>query len=199
MFIIGLTGGIAAGKSTVASLLAKRGAAVIDADRLGHRAYARGQPAFAKVVSAFGADVVGDDGEIDRRALGRKVFGDAAELKRLTDIVWPEIRALARAELTAASAAGRRVAVLEAAVLLEAGWQDEVDEVWAVTVPPEVAVARATARDGIDEAAVRARINAQLTNAERTAGAQVVVDNSGSEEALAAALDEHWRRVREAA
>lgn len=199
MFIIGLTGGIAAGKSTVASLLATRGAAVIDADRLGHRAYARGQPAFAKVVSAFGADVVGDDGEIDRRALGRKVFGDAAELKRLTDIVWPEIRALARAELTAASAAGRRIAVLEAAVLLEAGWQDEVDEVWAVTVPPDVAVARASARDGIDEAAVRARINAQLTNAERAASAQVVVDNSGSEEALAAALDEHWRRVREAA
>ena len=199
MFIIGLTGGIAAGKSTVASLLAKRGAAVIDADRLGHRAYARGQPAFAKVVSAFGADVVGDDGEIDRRALGRKVFDDAAELKRLTDIVWPEIRALAHAELTAASAAGRRVAVLEAAVLLEAGWQDDVDEVWAITVPPEVAVARATARDGVDEAEVRARINAQLANAERAAGAQVVVDNSGSEEALAAALDEHWRRVREAA
>ena len=152
MFVIGLTGGIAAGKSTVAKLLGERGAAVIDADRLGHRAYARGQPAFAEVVAAFGEGVLADDGGIDRRALGRKVFGDAAELKRLTDIVWPEIRAVARAELALARAAGRPVAVLEAAVLLEAGWQDEVDEVWAVTVPPQVAVARAAARDGAADA-----------------------------------------------
>ena len=196
MFVIGLTGGLAAGKSTVARLLGERGAAVIDADRLGHRAYARGQPAFAKVVAAFGEGVVAADGEIDRRALGGKVFGDAAERKRLTDIVWPEIRALARAELALARAAGRPVAVLEAAVLLEAGWRDEVDEVWAVTVPPRVAVARATARDGVDEAAARARIDAQLTNVEREAAAQVVIDNTGPRERLAELLDEHWRRVR---
>ena len=196
MFVIGLTGGIAAGKSTVAKLLGERGAAVIDADRLGHRAYARGQPAFAKVVAAFGEGVLAADGEIDRRALGRKVFGDAAERKRLTDIVWPEIRALARAELALARAAGRPVAVLEAAGLLEAGWQDEVDEVWAVTVPPPVAVARATARDGVDEAAARARIDAQLPSAEREAAAQVVIDNTGPRERLAALVDEHWRRAR---
>ena len=195
MIVIGLTGGIASGKSTAARHLENLGAAVIDADKLGHRAYERGRPAFAQVVSAFGEDVVGADGEIDRKALGGKVFGDQAQLTRLTDIVWPAILALAKEEIAAAEAANAGVAVLEAAVLLEAGWQSEVDEVWAVTVAPEVAVARATARDGVAAAAVQARIDAQLTNAERAAKADVVIDNSGSEPALIDKLDRQWRRL----
>ncbi len=195
MIVIGLTGGIASGKSTAARHLENLGAAVIDADKLGHRAYERDRPAFAQVVSAFGEDVVGGDGEIDRKALGGKVFGDQAQLTRLTDIVWPAILALAKEEIAAAEAAHAGVAVLEAAVLLEAGWQSEVDEVWAVTVAPEVAVARATARDGVAAAAVQARIDAQLTNAERAEKADVVIDNSGSEPALIDKLDRQWRRL----
>ena len=195
MIVIGLTGGIASGKSTAARHLENLGAAVIDADKLGHRAYERDRPAFAQVVSAFGEDVVGADGEIDRKALGGKVFGDQAQLTRLTDIVWPAILALAKEEIAAAEAAHTAVAVLEAAVLLEAGWQSEVDEVWAVTVAPEVAVARATARDGVAAAAVQARIDAQLTNAERAEKADVVIDNSGSEPALIDKLDRQWRRL----
>lgn len=199
MLVIGLTGGIASGKSTVARLLAERGAVVVDADKLGHRAYQRDRPAFAQVVAAFGPDVVGADGEIDRRALGAKVFGDANAMRRLTDIVWPAILALAKDEIAAARRAGAAVAVLEAAVLLEAGWQSEVDEVWAVAVPPQVAVRRATARDGVDAEAVRARIAAQLSNEERTAKADVVIENSGSPKALAERLRRQWRRLREAA
>ena len=199
MLVIGLTGGIASGKSTVARLLAERGAVVVDADKLGHRAYQRGRPAFARVVAAFGPDVVGADGEIDRRTLGAKVFGDANALRRLTDIVWPAILALAKDEIAAARRAGAAVAVLEAAVLLEAGWQSEVDEVWAVAVPPQVAVRRATARDGVDAEAVRARIAAQLSNEERAAKADVVIENSGSPKALAERLRRQWRRLREAA
>lgn len=199
LFVIGLTGGIASGKSTVAALLAERGAAVVDADKLGHQAYARGRSAFARVVDAFGADVVGDDGEIDRRTLGRKVFGNATELRRLTDIVWPSILALAQGELTALRRSGAAVAVLEAAVLLEAGWESEVDEVWAVTVAPAVAVARAMERDGVAAEAVRARIDAQLPNAEREAKAHVVIDNTAARAALVARVEREWRRLGKAA
>ena len=194
MIVIGLTGGIASGKSTVARYLGERGASVIDADKLGHRAYDPGTPGFDKVVAAFGEEVV-SEGQIDRRALGGKVFGDPSQLRRLTDIVWPEILDLAKADIDAAKARGETIVVLEAAVLLEAGWGTEVDEVWVVTVEPEVAVGRASARDGVDAAAVQARIDAQLSNAERVAEADTVIDNSGSKTELLAGLDREWQRL----
>ena len=197
MIVVGLTGGIASGKSTAARHLAERGAVVVDADKLGHRVYERGRPGFAKVVAAFGDDVVGDDGEINRRALGAKVFGDPEQLQRLTDIAWPEILVLAKAEIAVARNAGAGVVVLEAAVLIEANWQTEVDEVWAIAVEPEVAVARASARDGVDAAIVQARIDAQLSNAERTAEASVVIDNSGTEAEMVGQLERHWQRLQE--
>ena len=171
---------------------------MIDADRLGHRVYESGTPAFDKVVAAFGQDVVAEDGEIDRRALGGKVFGSPEQLKRLTDIAWPEILALAKAEIDQARLDGVAVVVLEAAVLLEANWQSNVDEVWVVTVEPTAAISRATARDGVDAAAVQARIDAQLTNAERVARADVVIDNNGAEADLLAKLDAEWQRLQQA-
>ena len=198
MVVIGLTGGIASGKSTAARYLAEKGAHMIDADKLGHRIYEAGRPAFDKVVAAFGDDVVGEDGEIDRRVLGGKVFGSPELLKRLTDIAWPEILAMATEEISQARRQGATIVVLEAAVLLEANWQSDVDEVWVVTVEPEVAIARATARDGVDEAAVQARIDAQLSNAERVALADVVIANGGSEAELLSKLDAEWQRLRRA-
>lgn len=195
MIAIGLTGGIASGKSTVARHLAERGAVVIDADKLGHKVYDPGRPGFEKVVAAFGEDVVGADGRIDRKVLGSKVFGNAEQLKRLTDIAWPEILAMAKVEIDAARASGAAVAVLEAAVLIEAQWQREVDEVWAVTVPPAVAVERASVRDGIDAAAVQSRIDAQLSNEERAEHANVVIDNAGSQGQLLEQVERQWRRL----
>jgi phosphopantetheine adenylyltransferase/dephospho-CoA kinase len=199
LIVIGLTGGIASGKSTAARHLGERGAVVIDADKLGHRVYEQGRGAFGKVVQAFGDDVVGADGEIDRKVLGGKVFGDPLQLTRLTDIVWPEILAMAKDEIEEARAAGEAVVVLEAAVLLEANWQDDVDEVWVVTVTPEVAIERATARDGVDAEAVQARINAQLSNAERVEEADRVIDNSGVEAELLAQLNAAWQELEAAA
>jgi len=194
--IIGLTGGIASGKSTAARYLGTLGAHVIDADLLGHRAYEPETQAFQAVVAAFGGEVVAADGRIDRKVLGGKVFGRPDALKRLTDIVWPEIRRLAELEMTGVRAREPgRVLVLEAAVLFEAGWQDAVDETWVVTVGRDVAIQRAMARDGSDKEAVQRRIDAQLSNEERAALADVVIDNSGDEAALRAQLDEHWRRV----
>ena len=198
--IIGLTGGIASGKSTAARHLGALGAHVIDADRLGHRAYEPGTRAHQAVVEAFGEEVRDADGHIDRKRLGAKVFGDAKQLTRLTDIVWPEIWRLAQAEIAAAQAARPDVVVvLEAAVLLEAGWQDAADETWVVSVNRATALNRAMQRDGADAAAVEARIDAQLANADREAQADVVFDNSGAEAQLIAQLNAAWRRVAGAA
>lgn len=169
---------------------------MIDADLLGHRAYEPGTRGFDQVVEAFGLEVVGEDGKIDRRELGARVFGKPDALRRLTDIVWPEIRRLALEE--AARIRGERsktVIVLEAAVLLEAEWDDMVDEVWVVVVEPEVAIARLAERDGVDREGALARIRSQMTNRERAKRAQVVIDNSGSEAELREELDRHWGRV----
>jgi len=194
--IIGLTGGIASGKSTAARCLSELGAHVVDADVLGHRAYEPGTGAFKAVVAAFGDDIVSPEGQIDRKALGGKVFGKPDALKRLTDIVWPEIRRLAEAEMAAAQAREpNAIVVLEAAVLFEAGWEDAVDEVWVVVVDPEVAVQRAMNRDGVDAETVQRRISAQLSNEERKARADVVIDNSADEAAMNAQLDSQWRRI----
>jgi phosphopantetheine adenylyltransferase/dephospho-CoA kinase len=199
LIVLGLTGGIAAGKSTVARELARRGAHVIDADRLGHLAYEPGTRAHREVAAAFGPSVVAADGRIDRATLGTRVFGKPAELRRLTDIVWPEIRRLAEAQL----ARLRReqpgaVVVLDAAVLFEAGWEDLCDEIWVVVVSRATAVRRAVARGGLAAAAVESRIDAQLSNEARRARADVVLDNDGDEAALHAQLDAHWRRLASA-
>src|SRR6185503_18857797 len=144
---------------------------VLDADVLGHRTYEPGSDTFTAVVATFGQDLVAADGTIDRRVLGGKVFGKPDELKRLTDIVWPGIRKLASESLSEYEAAGNALVVLEAAVLFEAGWEDLVDEVWVVVVEPEFAIKRLAERNGLDEAAAKARIDSQLSNAERTARA----------------------------
>ena len=196
--IIGLTGGIASGKSTVATTLQSWGAYVIDADKLGHRAYVKGTDAFHKVVAQFGEDIVGADGEVDRRALSTKVFGEGGSLKQLTDIVWPAIYDMAAAEIKQSLDSNpNTVVVLEAAVLIEAGWQSLVDEIWVTTVDPSTAIERASARDGVDADAVQARIDAQLSNAERTAEAAVVIDNSADEPQLLAQLENHWKNLQE--
>ena len=185
MAVICLTGGIASGKSTAARFLANQGAEVIDADKLGHEAYAPGNPANDRIVAHFGVEVRAPGGDIDRKALGSKVFGQPEQLKALTDIVWPEIRRLAEDRIRSALDQNpARHVVLEAAVLIEAGWEDLGDEVWVVTVEPETAIARCMARDGLERAAVEQRLAAQLTNEGRTTHAHRVLTNDASENEL---------------
>ena len=189
MRVIGLTGGIASGKSLVSQQLAGHGAAVVDADKLGHETY-------RAVVETFGADVVGGDGEIERKALGAKVFGDPEARQRLEAIVWPAIRRLAEERLAELRAAGTEVAVLEAAVLIEANWIPLVDEVWLVTVSPETARQRLMARNGLSAEQAEARLRAQLTNEKRRPYAHVVIENDGSLEELRRAVDEAWLNLQ---
>jgi phosphopantetheine adenylyltransferase/dephospho-CoA kinase len=192
---IGLTGGIASGKTTVSKLLAARGVPVIDADVLGWRTYEPGTQTFAQVVAAFGDDLVAEDGTINRKVLGGKVFGRPDEMKRLTDIVWPGIRVLATEELKRLEGAGEQVALLEAAVLIEADWLDLVDEVWVTVVDPAVARERLMARNGWSAEEADARINSQLTNEQRLVHAQVVITNNGSLEDLERQVEEAWSAV----
>ncbi len=192
MRVIGLTGGIAAGKSTITEALSAHGAVVIDADKVGHEAYLPGTETHRALVEHFGQEIVGPNGEIDRRRLGAIVFADPAQRERLQEIVWPRMKDMMRSKLAALRAEGAQVVVIEAAVLIEAKWTDLVDEVWVVQVPEEVALARLMARNGLSAEDGRARIRSQLSNAERAAHAQVVIDNSGTIAEAQARVDAAW-------
>ncbi len=189
---IGLTGGIASGKSTVVNQLRELGAATIDADILGHQTYEPGTETFSQVVAAFGEDLVAEDGTIDRSKLGPKVFGHPDGMKRLTDIVWPGIRALAEAELSRLEAAGTEVAVLEAAVMIEAGWQDLVDEVWVVAVSRDTARERLMARNNFSAEEADKRIDSQISNDERLKHADVLISNDCSMEVASGRVSRAW-------
>lgn len=195
--VIGLTGGIGSGKSTVASILAELGARVIDADRIGHEVYRPGTPGFARVVEAFGRGVVAADGTIDRQALGAIVFADAAARARLNAIVHP----LIGAELGTRVAAGQSgppaaPLVIEAAIMLEAGWRAMVDRVWVVSVGRETAIARVAASRGLSRAEVERRLDAQMADAERRRLADLVIENDGTPAELRAQVEAAWRTVQ---
>lgn len=194
MKVLGVTGGIGAGKSAATAILAELGAVVIDADRVGHETYQPGTVGWERVVAQFGRDVVAADGAIDRKRLGAIVFADPAQLARLNAIVHPLIRDAIAARIAAERAAGRTpAAVIEAALLVEAEWDALVDEVWLVTAKRDVVEERLKAQRGIDAAAIAARMRAQLSDEERAAHADVAIDNSGSLDALRARLTALWR------
>ncbi len=195
MRVIGLTGGIASGKSAVSQFLAERGAVIIDADKLGHESYRRGTGTFDALVREFGPEIVGPDGEIDRRALGGKVFADPGARQKLNAIVWPAIKQLARERIEALRGESVPIVVLEAAVLIEAEWFDLADEVWLVVVSPDTARRRMMERNGLSDEEANKRIAAQLTNEQRRPHAQVVVENNGSLDDLRRAVDEAWSKL----
>ncbi|XP_064030383.1 bifunctional coenzyme A synthase isoform X2 [Pogoniulus pusillus] len=174
-YVIGLTGGTGSGKTSIARLMGHLGAFIIDADKLGHAVYSPSGPAYKQVVASFGAEILNQDGTINRRVLGAKVFGNQEKLKNLTDIVWPEIAQMVKEQIREAAAQGSAVCVLDAAVLLEAGWQDMVHEVWTAIIPEEEAVKRVVARDGLSEEAARSRLQNQMSNSQRVERAQVVL------------------------
>src|SRR3569833_3600012 len=186
---IGLTGGIGSGKSTVSGLLAARGAVIVDADRIAREVGEPGTPGLAAVVAAFGDGVVGPDGGLDRPALAAVVFADPAARARLDGIVHPLVRA--RATELAAAAPADAVVVHDIPLLVETGQAGRYELVLVVRADPEVRVARLVQR-GLTEPDARARIAAQATDEQRAAVADVVLDNSGTREELAARVDRFW-------
>ena len=194
MFVIGLTGGIGTGKTHVSRLLEGLGAAVVNADLLGHEVYTPHSEGWHAVVNAFGDRVVADNGEIDRRALGGIVFSDPAQLERLNAIMHPRIYALAEQRLNALSQEGETTAVLEAALLIEAKWTPLVNEVWVTTSPEADIIARLRERNNMDEDAARSRINSQMPQAERVEHANVIIENNGTLEDLSSEVQNLWNK-----
>lgn len=184
---VGLTGGIASGKSAVSARMAERGALVIDADVLARQALAQGSSGLAEVVQAFGEDVLGDDGSLDRPALGRIVFNDDDARERLNGIVHPRVRAEA-ARLREQAEPGT-VVVEDIPLLVETGQQDRFDVVVVVQAPEQERVRRIVENRDTTEEDARSRIAAQATEAQRAAAADVVLENSGALESLYAQVD----------
>ncbi|XP_053309433.1 bifunctional coenzyme A synthase [Spea bombifrons] len=195
-YVIGLTGGSGSGKSSVAKRLEAMGATIIDCDKLGHLSYKPGGPAYQKVVDEFGTDILCADGTIDRKAIGSRVFSSKDQLKRLTDIVWPAIADLVKEALVEAAAQGVSVCVLDAAVLLEAGWNDMVHEVWTVLIPEKEAVIRIMNRDGASEEAAKSRLANQMTNCERVQMSNVVLCTLWEPEVTQKQVQKAWNLLQ---
>jgi len=182
--LLGLTGGIASGKSTFAARLAERGVPVVDADALARQVVEPGAPALAEIADAFGPSVLMPDGSLDRRRLGALVFADPASRRRLEAITHPAIRVAMSAELGRLSASGQSLAFYDVPLLFEVGLQDQLDAVVVVWAPRPVQLERLARRDHLAPAEAEARLAAQLSLDEKAARADFVVANDGPLEAL---------------
>jgi dephospho-CoA kinase len=193
MLRLGLTGGIGAGKSTVAALLADHGAVIIDADAIAREIVQPGTPALVELVDAFGVGILRDDGSLNRGELARLAFADSDAAARLNGIMHPAIRAESERRIADAAARGASVVVYDMPLLVETGQQDVVDVVVVVDVPEEMQVERAVTLRGLDEDDVRRRMQVQASREQRRAAADVVIDNSGDREATARQVEALWQ------
>ncbi|WP_347567920.1 dephospho-CoA kinase [Arthrobacter sp. Y-9] len=193
MLRIGLTGGIASGKSVVTARLAERGAAVVDADALAREVVEPGTPGLAAIREAFGDGVIRPDGSLDRPALGAIVFADEGRRRTLNGIVHPLVRNAAAAIVAAAPADA--VVVQDIPLLVETGQQHDFDLVVVVDAPDDVRVARMVELRGMSEEEARARIAAQAGREERNAAADVILENTGSLAELLEQVDALWENV----
>lgn len=194
MLVIGLTGGIGTGKTEVSRLLQDLGAVVINADQVGHEAYTPHSEAWEDVVKAFGEGILQPNGEIDRSKLGGVVFANADQMAVLNGIMHPRMAAIVQDKLWSLEVEGVEVAVVEAAVLFEAGWDKLVNEVWTTESSLESVVARLQERNGFEPAEIRKRIDSQMSSEERARRADQVISNTGKLDDLEAAVQEIWKR-----
>jgi dephospho-CoA kinase len=176
--IIGLTGGIACGKSSVSKLLAQNGIKVINADELAHRAIEPDGPAYSAVVKEFGCGIVKEDGRIDRRKLGEIVFKDRDARKRLESFVHPVVMTEIKQAIQQAKEAGSGILVVEIQLLFEVGWEDLFDQIWVVSASIEEQLKRLQERDQLTKQKAMMRIAAQLPLSRKVDKADVVIDNS---------------------
>ena len=192
MHLIGLTGGIATGKSTVAGELARLGATVIDADAVAREVVEPGQAALDEIAARFGVDVLGADGRLDRARLGSIVFADPEARRRLERITHPRVRDLMQQRIAAALAADADLIVAEVPLLFETRSEALYEGVMLVYAPPTAQLERLIARDGIDEQAARQRLGAQIPIDEKRARATWVIDNGGTIDATLQQVGGWW-------
>ena len=195
MLLVGLTGGIGSGKSTVARLLERRGAAVIDADQLAREAVTKGTSGFDRVVDAFGRGVVSPDGELDRSALANRIFSDPAQKAALEAILHPEV-ARRFSDQVEAFRATDRIVVYVTPLLVELGLAPAFDVVVVVTASPHLRVSRVASDRGLSPDEVRGRLAVQATDEQRAEVADVLIDNDGSLAELEPQIDRLWGDLR---
>jgi len=195
MKVIGLTGGIGSGKSTVSQFLAELGVVIIDADKVGHEAFKPDTELWREVVAAFGKEILTPDGDIDRKKLGGIVFGNYEALAWLNEIMHPRIYTLVKAEIEEYRRQGVEVVVLEAPLLLEAGWTSLVDEVWVTVAPESTVLKRLKKKLGLSEPESLARIRSQLSSEERIKQADMVINTDCDLDELRARVKELWQKL----
>ena len=195
MKVIGLTGGIGSGKSTVSQVLAELGAVILDADKVGHEVFKPNTEAWHEVVAAFGKQILTPSGEIDRKKLGEIVFSKPESLSRLNQIMHPRMYGMVKAQIEEYRRQGVAVVVLEAVVLIEANWTSLVDEVWVTVAPQAMVLKRLKEQRGLEEEQTLARIRSQLSSEERIKHADVVINNDCSLDELRAKVRELWERL----
>ena len=196
MLVIGLTGNFGTGKTTVSKMLAKLGAAIIDADKLGHELLQPGTETHGEILAAFGKSILNPNWEIDRKKLGKLVFADTAALNKLNQIIHPRICEIVKQKIEEYRKADIQIVVLEAALLIEAdGLKHLVDQVW-VTIAPEATIVRRLKRGrGLKEEQVLARLQAQMSPEEKVKRADVVIDTDCSLKALRTRVTELWHSL----
>jgi dephospho-CoA kinase len=193
MKVIGLTGGIGSGKSTVSGFLAQLGAVIIDADRVGHEALGTNSQVWRELLATFGWQVITPSGEVNRKKLAEIVFSNPESLSRLNQIVHPRMYDMVRTQLEEYRRRGVGVVVLEAPLLIEAGWTSLVDEVWVTVAPQSTVLRRLKEKFGLSEPEALARIRCQLASEERVKHADVIIDTDCDLDELKAKVKELWQ------
>ena len=195
MKVIGLTGGIGTGKSTVAGFLRELGAAYMDLDRTGHEVYRQGTAAYKQLILAFGNGILDDSRKIDRAKLGAIVFNDRKALQKLNGIIHPAIDAVVKERLAGFKKAGVKVAVMEAAAMLESERTWLVDEVWITMAPVTAVLERLRKRSGYSEEEALSRICSQMSDEERRRRADVIIETDCSLEELRQRVAREWEKL----
>ena len=194
--VIGLTGGIGSGKSTVSQYLAELGGVIIDADKIGHEAYQPNTETWRELIKMFGDRILTADNTIDRKKLGDLVFRNPEELARLNSIIHPQITKMVKKRIADYRRKDVKVIILDAPVLFETDAKSLVDEVWVVVSKEANVIKRAMGRTGLPEEQIRARIRSQMSNEERIKRAQVVIHNDGTVAELREKVKELWGRLK---
>lgn len=199
MRIVGLTGGIASGKSTVARLLEKLGACIIDADKLARDVVQPGMPAWQEIVDWLGTGILLPDSALNREQLASIVFSDPNARSKLENITHPRIRSSIEQAVAAAKERGVAVVVLDIPLLFEVGWTELMDEIWVVYVDSSTQQARLVSRDRLTSDDARKRIDSQMSLVEKARLANTVIDNSRDFKHTTKQVEEAWRRTLTAA
>jgi phosphopantetheine adenylyltransferase/dephospho-CoA kinase len=197
VYVIGLTGGIASGKSSIAKRLEKLGAEIINADIVGHSVYEPGTRAYNEIIAGFGNEILNSDGSINRKRLGSIVFSDSEKLQELNSIIWPRIMERIKELVSELATKGAQVCVVEAALLLEAGWDEVVDEIWVSAIPEAEAIKRMNERNGLSEEEAKKRLASQLKNKQRVSQANVVLSTLWEPEYTQKQVEKAWKGLQE--